>query len=112
MQALVHNYGSEYHRVLNYLKEDSTWGEPLSNSKVIRAEVIHAVREEMAQKLGDVVLRRTDLGTGAYPGAPALNTCAELMASELGWNKRRTEKELDEVKCSFPLHTHLKQRVA
>jgi glycerol-3-phosphate dehydrogenase len=69
---------------------------------VIKAEVIHAVREEMAHKLGDVVFRRTDLGTGGHPGATALQGCAELVAAELGWSKERIQQELAEVEARFP----------
>lgn len=99
--ALVRNYGSSYKNVIRYIDQDSMWGETLGESKVIEAEVIHAVREEMAQKLGDVVFRRTDLGTGEHPGETALQRCAHLMASELGWNEGRVQEELDEVRTRF-----------
>lgn len=102
MQSLLHNHGSEYRAVLHCLDENSLWAETIGASSTIKAEVIHAVREEMAQKLGDVVFRRTDLGTGEHPGAAALGTCAELMATELGWNSSRIRKEIEEVTSGFP----------
>jgi glycerol-3-phosphate dehydrogenase len=102
LRSLVHNYGSEYRRVLSYVRENPDWGEALGGSKVIRAEVVHAVREEMAEKLGDVVFRRTDLGTGAHPGEEAIATSAELMAAELGWGSDRTQAEIEEVEGVFP----------
>jgi glycerol-3-phosphate dehydrogenase len=103
MQALVHNHGSAYTEVLQYL-DDPRWGETLDTSTVLKAEVVHAVRKEMAQKLADVVFRRTDLGTGGYPGALALEQCAEVMASELGWTENHARRELDEVMRMFPSH--------
>jgi glycerol-3-phosphate dehydrogenase len=102
LRSLVHNYGSEYRRVLSYVRENPDWGEALGGSKVIRAEVVHAVREEMAEKLGDVVFRRTDLGTGAHPGEEAIAASAELMAAELGWGSGRTQAEIEEVVRVFP----------
>jgi len=69
---------------------------------VMKAQVVHAIHEEMAHKLADVVFRRTYLGTGGSPGDFALRTCASLMASELGWDKYRKERELQEVKAIFP----------
>lgn len=102
MPSLICNYGSAYSHVLKYIEEDPSWAEPVGTSKVIGAEVVHAVREEMAQKLADVVFRRTDLGTGEHPGEIALQTCAQLMASELAWNECRMQKELDEVRTVFP----------
>jgi glycerol-3-phosphate dehydrogenase len=56
----------------------------------------------MARKLGDVVFRRTDLGTGGHPGDDALRTCADLMADELGWDGRRIRCELEAVRDVFP----------
>lgn len=102
MRSLVYNHGSQYKHVLKYIDEHSTWVETVGASKVIKAEVVHSVREEMAQKLGDVVFRRTDLGTGGDPGETALKTCSDLMAAELGWNKNRTHKELEAVRATFP----------
>lgn len=104
IRALVHNYGSEHPRVLRYLDEDSGLARRVGNSSVIEAEVVHAVREEMAEKLGDVVFRRTDLGTAGYPGEEAIRSCAALMASELGWSEDRVRVEIDEVKREFTRH--------
>lgn len=101
MRALIHNYGSQYQEVLKYTEEDSTWVGTVGNSAVLKAEIVHTVREEMAQKLEDVVFRRTDLGAGGNPGEEALTTCADLMAKELGWNERQTQNELEEVRKTF-----------
>ncbi len=51
MRALIHNYGCEYNEVLKYIEEDSSLAEPLQNSTVVKAEIIHAIRDEMAQTL-------------------------------------------------------------
>jgi glycerol-3-phosphate dehydrogenase len=102
MRPLVHGYGSEYKRVLRYLEENPEWAETVGDSTVLKAEVVHAVREEMAQKLSDVVLRRTELGTGGHPGDVALRACADVMAAELGWDETRRQKELREVRAAFP----------
>lgn len=101
MHGLLHNHGSEYPEVLRCVEDNPAWGETLGTSTTIRAEVIHAVREEMAQKLGDVVFRRTDLATGSYPGDAALRASAELMASELGWSSSRIRNEVEEVIANF-----------
>jgi glycerol-3-phosphate dehydrogenase len=102
MSALVHNHGSEYKQVLKYIDHDPEYAEALPGSTVTKAEVVHAVREEMAQKLGDIVFRRTDLGTGGNPGEHALRECADLMASEFGWDEGWLQKDLAEVKAAFP----------
>ena len=104
LQALIHNYGSEYMGVLKYIERNSDLAVRVSGSNVLKAEIIHAVREEMAEKLGDAVFRRTDLGTGCYPGDEALETCAGLMAVELGWDGGRVRKEIEEVRKEFLHH--------
>ena len=60
----------------------------------IEAEVIHAVRRELAQRVEDFLVRRTHLyyeladhGTGAAPRV------AELMAEEMGWDEETTKAE-------------------
>jgi len=104
LDALIHNYGCEYLRVLKYIDERPDLGHRLGNTMVLKAEIVHAVREEMAEKLGDVVFRRTDLGTGCHPGEGALLECARLMASELGWDGDREKMEADEVRKHFLRH--------
>ena len=100
-RSMLHNYGSEYSEVLKYTLEDSSLSKNIDTTGVIGAEVIHAVREEMAVKLQDVIFRRTELGTGENPGRMALKHCAELMAKELNWNQQKTEDELSEVMDIF-----------
>jgi glycerol-3-phosphate dehydrogenase len=102
LRALVRNHGTAYTDVLQYLGDHPDWSEPLGSSTTIKAEVIHAVRHEMAQKLSDVVFRRTDLGSGNRPEPRSLQVCADLMASELGWDQTRTQKELEEVQMLYP----------
>ncbi len=104
MNSLLYSYGSDYKAVLSYIRTDPRWAEPLGHTTVIGAEVLNAVRNEMAQKLGDVVFRRTDLGTGVYPGHEALNRCSEIMAGELGWDAHRAKMEIEEVRNRYPSH--------
>lgn len=102
VRHLVYNYGSEYSEVLKYLHENSYWGQTMpDSSEVLKAEVIHGVQEEMAQKLSDVIFRRTDLGSAGNPGEECLKTCATIMAAELGWNEARIRSELKEMKAVF-----------
>ncbi|MBI5742151.1 MAG: glycerol-3-phosphate dehydrogenase/oxidase [Nitrospirae bacterium] len=98
MRSLLHNYGSEYTELIRYVEENPGTAETIGDSGVIKAEVLHAVREEMAQKLGDVVFRRTDLAAGGYPGDDELRYCAEMMAAEKGWDDARIREEITEVK--------------
>jgi len=104
VQTLGRNYGTNWETVLRYSEDDPTGSTPLGGSDVLKAEVLHAVREEMAQTLGDVVFRRTELASGEFPGDPALQECSEILAKELGWNRSRVDQEIDAVKKCFPAH--------
>jgi len=99
--SLSQNYGSAYSAVLKYVEEDASWGEAFTGTHVLKAEVVHAVREEMAVKLSDVVFRRTDLGTGGRPPEESLAACADVMAKEMKWDVARAGKELAEVQSGF-----------
>jgi glycerol-3-phosphate dehydrogenase len=101
VEHLVYRYGSEYHRILDYAREQPEWGQPLSEgTPTLRAEVAHAVRCEMAQKLVDVTQRRTGLGGAGSPQEEALAKCADIMGSELSWSAARRDEELREVRAA------------
>ena len=78
--------------------------EPVSpGTDVTRAEIVHAVRREMAFTLADAALRRTDLAAGGHPGAQPLRAAAEVMASECGWGHDRTATEIAAVESELSL---------
>ena len=93
-RALAHNHGSAAGDVLALAEATPELARTLPGSQVLAAEVIHAVRQEMALTLGDVALRRTDLATAGAPPSEALYEAASLMAGELGWSRSRTLSEV------------------
>ena len=101
-QALVRNYGSRVGRVLAVAERDAALAQTLGDSTTIMAQVVYAVRCEMALTLGDVVFRRTDLATGGYPGRAALRRIADWMAVELRWSADETATQIAEVEARFP----------
>lgn len=100
IRRLVYNYGSAYPEVLKYLSANKCEG-LTERFATLKAEVLHGVHEEMAQRLSDVVFRRTELGSAGYPGNEALNFCAEIMGAELGWSSTQIQQELHEVRFAF-----------
>lgn len=101
-QHLGLNYGTLVKDVLDLGKDDASLLEFVSESdEVLKAEVIYAVRNEMAQKLSDVILRRTDLGSAGHPGKETVAACAELMAAELGWDNRKKQAEIADVDAIY-----------
>jgi glycerol-3-phosphate dehydrogenase len=122
-QSLLYLYGSAYPEVLKYIDSDfypcqsdhrvSIFkGQPKpsaegcsdlsdefrsGDSSLLRAEVFHGIREEMAQKLTDVVFRRTSLSLPGNQKNEFVGMAAALMAKELDWDDVRTQRELSEV---------------
>jgi len=94
MTAVAHSYGAKYRELLPYM---DTYPGIFEGTRVLKAEIAHAVCEEMAMKLADVVMRRTELGSAGHPGRAVLGQCADIMAKEAGWNDARRNEELQAV---------------
>jgi glycerol-3-phosphate dehydrogenase len=110
LRHLVEAHGAAYGEVLRHgAAQPQCLERVAADSPVIKAEVLHGVRAEMAQKLADIVFRRTDLGTAGHPGDHALSSCAKIMAAELGWSRQRMSAELEEVQRNFmgPMHENI-----
>jgi len=60
---------------------------------VIGAEVVHAVRREMAMTVSDCLLRRLGLGCNPHEARAAALEASRLMARELGWSIERERVE-------------------
>jgi glycerol-3-phosphate dehydrogenase len=103
---LLCHYGSQFHRVLEYASTDAELLSPIADTEAFRVEIVHAVKAEMAVHLDDLVFRRLDLGTGMLPSDAALNECAGIMGSVLGWHADDIASELARVKALFPHWNH------
>jgi glycerol-3-phosphate dehydrogenase len=57
--------------------------------------IAHAVRDEMAQTLSDVVIRRTGLGATNKPADLVINDVAGRMQNALGWSEQRKSREVE-----------------
>jgi len=93
---LQERYGTRAWQVASIAAERPELAMPLApDCPAIGAEVIHAIRNEMAYCVADFLVRRTSL-VWRYPreaeaAAPAV---ARIMAKELGWDPEREEAEL------------------
>lgn len=99
---LATNYGSDWRSVRTILAREPESADRVGDTPVVVAEILYAIRSESALKLVDVVLRRTDLGTGAYPGDAVVDDCAAIMAHELGWSGERISAEKRLLRAKYP----------
>nr|MDQ3603502.1 glycerol-3-phosphate dehydrogenase/oxidase [Actinomycetota bacterium] len=100
---LLKLYGVRAAEVLKVGEDDPELLTPLSSivsveTALIGAEVIWALREEMAQTLSDVLLRRTMAGYGPRVGLDVADAAAQVAVKHLGWEDERAEREVREYR--------------
>jgi glycerol-3-phosphate dehydrogenase len=94
---LVHTYGNETAAVARLATSEPVMAEPVvPGHATVWAELVYAMRREMAITLGDLLIRRTHLFYVApdqtLERAPAV---AQLAMREMGWDSARRNAELD-----------------
>jgi glycerol-3-phosphate dehydrogenase len=89
-------YGSDQDKVLDLINENPGWGNKLhSHYDFLQAEVIWAVRNEMARTIEDVLARRLRLlFLDAKAAKEAASVTAKLMAGELGKDAEWREEQI------------------
>jgi glycerol-3-phosphate dehydrogenase len=99
-------YGTEAARVASLAQATpSLAARIVPNQPVIGAQIVEAVRNEMALTLDDIVLRRTGLGSAGYPGDDAILKVETIARNELGWNSTRAQEEVQALKAFYlPVH--------
>ncbi|MDI6741428.1 MAG: glycerol-3-phosphate dehydrogenase/oxidase [Smithella sp.] len=97
LEYLSKNYGTEYKEIVKLAREDQRLSDALNEDGEILAQVVYAVRNEMARTLPDIVLRRTGIGTLGNPGEDVLRKVAQAAAKELQWSPERIEKEISDT---------------
>jgi glycerol-3-phosphate dehydrogenase len=95
---LVAAYGSRYRELLELAAGQTLWRARVADdSPVIGAELVWAVRKEMAVTLADAVIRRTPLGALGCPDDAALTRAAAIVGDELQWSDERRKQEIAAV---------------
>jgi len=100
---LAQLYGSNLPRMLAEANNRPELREPLGKTGDIGAQVLFAVREEMALTLDDAIMRRTGIGQLGQPDAATLEAAARIMGAELGWDEARRTREVASVAPRFQL---------
>jgi glycerol-3-phosphate dehydrogenase len=103
VEYLGRNYGTEYDKVLKLARKEITLAETVNNDGEILAQVIYAIRNEMAITLKDIFFRRTGMGTLGHPGEKVIAKVANIAANELGWNADRKQKEISDLEKAYKL---------
>jgi glycerol-3-phosphate dehydrogenase len=112
IEHLIRVYGSRYSRVLSLVeREPDLARRVIPDHPDIMAQAVHAVREEGARTLTDVLLRRLPVGMSATRGRDGAETLAALLAGLLDWDTTRIRMESEALDAQLalgaPPHTAL-----
>jgi glycerol-3-phosphate dehydrogenase len=107
-RRLVGMYGSKWRHVWAAVAGTPDGGHRLRDSAVTIGELRYAAEREMAETLGDLLVRRTRLAFQQRDhGRAAAREAARAVCSVLGWDDGRTEREIaafnDEVDTIFTI---------
>lgn len=95
-------YGDKFIDVLKLTDEDDSLKEKISPLHLdIKAQVIYAIKNEKAQTLKDIILRRSSLGTHEDLGYNSASKIAEIASEILNWSKERKDEEISNFKESL-----------
>ncbi len=95
-ERLLRAYGTRHTAVSALAHATPELARPIAcGSPVLRAELVHAAREEMALRLSDAVLRRTELPIEGAVDDGVLADAAALVGGVHGWDEARTQAEID-----------------
>jgi glycerol-3-phosphate dehydrogenase len=112
LERLVSTYGRGYRRIVDLAGKVPDGAERLcpANPEIV-AQLHHAVHDEMAVSLQDVLLRRTGIGTSACQGLDCAEAIAQRMGRLQGWTARRISAELDAYGAHVARSQRFRQRV-
>ncbi|HEV2528353.1 MAG TPA: glycerol-3-phosphate dehydrogenase/oxidase [Thermomicrobiales bacterium] len=98
---LVRTYGTRAANIARLARDEPELGQPIGSGDAIAAEIVFAVREEGAQSLADVLLRRTMLAYQADNAVGADETAARIAGPALGWDAERQQSEVAGYRSSI-----------
>jgi len=104
-KELGERYGADARAVMAIERDDPGLARPLiENLPYTRAEVVYAVRNEMARTVDDVLARRTRARLLARDAsAAAAADVAALMAPELGWTDAERQRQVERYRTLVAL---------
>jgi glycerol-3-phosphate dehydrogenase len=93
---LAQKFGTDSPKVLELAKQEPQLMQPLSERGApIRAEAVYAIREEMAQTIEDILLRRIGVQFHSWKeAAQAAPVVGQLLAREFAWSDAQTKEAI------------------
>jgi glycerol-3-phosphate dehydrogenase len=107
IRHLIALYAEGAAEIIRLVHERPELAEPLAgNIETIKGEIVYTIRREMAVRLTDIIVRRTELGSAGRPPDVAIQTAARIAEAELGWDDGQTAQEIADVGRFYHLANH------
>jgi glycerol-3-phosphate dehydrogenase len=104
IRHLIGRYAERAADVIRLMHELPDRRSPIAASTpTLGVEVVYVIRNEMAVRLTDILLRRTSVGALGHPGDEAVHECARIAATELGWDATRTAEEVSALNLFYAI---------
>ncbi len=99
LRALVATHGTAWRSILARCEQTPALAARLApDVPYPEAVILHAIENEMACSLADVVIRRLPIGAAGHPGDGVVAACGAVMAAALGWGAERLAAEIDAIR--------------
>lgn len=100
---LAKRHGNKTDALLDLIRTDPSLAQRLTpDCPFIRAEVVHAARDEMARSLADTLRRRMPIMLMCRPDQALAEQAAQLMAGELGWEADERAQQVADALAVWP----------
>lgn len=97
-QRLAARYGDRWPGVARHADGQAQLLRPIHpDVGVLGVEILHAIRDEMALGLDDLMLRRLEIGGTGHPGNEVIRRCMEIAAPEWRWGAEECQRAIGEV---------------
>lgn len=94
---LINIYGKKYRSILDLSLKNQDLGRLLSSSSLdVRAQVVHAIQNELAYTISDILLRRTLLGLNEGLGKDAMPEVIKSLQLYLGLSNQDINKQISD----------------
>jgi len=104
IRHLIGRYAERTADLIRLMHERPDLAAPLTPaSSTVAAEIVYTIRNEMAVRLSDIVIRRTGLGVSDRPDDRTIQAAAKVAAAELQWDAERTASEIAAVQRFYAL---------
>jgi len=95
LDHLLGMYGARTEALLALVDEHSELGEPIVAGLLdIKAQIVFAVQAEMAQRITDILRRRTTIAMHQNYGFDALPVVADVLRTYCGWSEARCDRNI------------------